>query len=234
MTLSAAKKDLRCLANKEKARILQCFFKTGPGEYAEGDVFLGITVPQIRKIACRHCDLGFKETLILLSSEIHEDRLLALLLLIRRYSKSSLKGKKAMYDAYLRHTRFINNWDLVDLSASHIVGDFLLDKEKTPLLRLAQSRNLWRRRIAVIATFHFIRNNSFDTTFVLASVLLDDKEDLIHKALGWMLREIGKRDREAEKEFLRTYYKKIPRTMLRYAIERFPEPERLAYLKGKI
>ncbi|MDD5254915.1 MAG: DNA alkylation repair protein [Candidatus Omnitrophica bacterium] len=230
--LKDLKAELRKRRNPAKAKILQGFFKTGPGEYAEGDIFLGVEVPVLRSLANQYSGLSLSETLRLLASGIHEERLLALLLLILRYQKSGRSGRHKVYKAYLRHTRYINNWDLVDLTARQIVGDYLYDKEKAVLYRLARSASLWERRIAIVATFHFIERKQFRDTFKVAEALLSDEHDLIHKAAGWMLREVGKRDRAAEERFLKKHYKTMPRTMLRYAIERFPERTRKAYLNG--
>ena len=226
------KRDLKKLGNKDKARVLRRFFKTGPGEYAEGDLFLGITVPVLRKLAVRYQELGLKEALQALKSPIHEERLLALFILIFKYRKSDAPGREKIYRLYLKHTRFINNWDLVDATAKHIVGDFLRDKDKAPLYRLARSKSLWERRIAILSTFKFIENKRFEDTLKIAGILLNDEHDLIHKAVGWMLREVGKRDMAAEEEFLKRHHQRMPRAMLRYAIERFPAPKRKAYLNG--
>lgn len=226
--------QLKKLSNKEKARILQRFFKTGKGEYAEGDIFLGITVPQIRKVAKEFASLSLTDTVYLLKSPFHEERLLALLILVNRFSKSNASRKEMIFKLYLRNTKCINNWDLIDLTAGHIVGAYLFDRNKELLYRLAKSKSLWERRIAIIATFYFIKNFQFDDTLAIAEALLSDKHDLIHKAVGWMLREVGKKDMRREEEFLKGCYKKMPRTMLRYAIERFPETKRQAYLKGTI
>ena len=225
---------LRGLAKKENAEVAQRFFKTGPGEYGEGDKFLGIRVPVLRKLAKEYQAISVGEAEKLLKSPIHEERLLALFILIRIYSKGVEFVKKRIYDFYLNNTKFINNWDLVDASAEHIVGHFLLDKRKDPLFRLAKSKNLWERRISIMATFCFIKCQKYSDTLEISEVLLHDKEDLIHKAVGWMLREVGKRNLPLEEEFLKAHYKDMPRTMLRYAIERFPESKRQLYLKGKI
>jgi 3-methyladenine DNA glycosylase AlkD len=234
MAVEDIRRELRKLANKEKASILQRFFKTGPGEYGEGDVFLGVVVPELRKLSKEHDNLSLREAQQLLKSSIHEERMLALLILIRRYSRGDEDEKKRIYELYLKNTRFINNWDLVDLSAEHVVGAFLMGKSKESLYRLAKSKDLWERRIAIMATFHFIKRGRSSETLKISKVLLGDGEDLIHKATGWMLREVGKRDRATEEGFLQEHYQKMPRTMLRYAIERFPEPKRQRYLKGKI
>ena len=234
MTIQQIKKRLKQLANKEKAEILQRFFKTGPGEYGEGDVFIGVKVPDLRKVAKDFRDIAIKDVIILLESAIHEERLLALLILVSKYVKGNETAKKEIYKLYLNKTKYINNWDLVDVTAQHIVGDYLMDKNKAPLYSLVRSEDLWERRIAIMATFYFIRNERYEDTLKIAKILLSDKEDLIHKAVGWMLREIGKKNMVAEEAFLKQHYKKMPRTMLRYAIEKFPEPKRKQYLKGKI
>ena len=224
------RRDLKKLENKEKAEIISNFFKTGKGEYGEGDVFLGITVPEQRKIARRYLDIELNELNELLSSEIHEYRLTALLLLVEKYKKSDNVFKKEIFEFYLRNTSYVNNWDLVDLTADKILGDYLFERDKNILYELAKSENLWERRIAIIATFSFIRKNKFDDTLRVSEILLNDKHDLIHKAVGWMLREVGKRDQGVEERFLKKYYKKMPRTMLRYAIERFDDKKRRFYL----
>ena len=227
-------KRLKQLANRETAEIQQKFFKTGPGEYGEGDIFIGVRVPDLRKLAKAFQDLTFSEVRALLASSIHEERLLGLLILVRKYASSDEITKKKIYELYLENTPFINSWDLVDGSAHHIVGAFLMDKNKASLYRLAKSENLWERRIAIISTFHFIKHDQYQETLKIAKILLTDPENLIHKAVGWMLREIGKRDGVTEETFLKKHYMKMPRTMLRYAIEKFPEPKRQKYLKGKI
>ncbi|MCX5708258.1 MAG: DNA alkylation repair protein [Candidatus Omnitrophica bacterium] len=229
-SLNVIKKALRRSASREKARILQRFFKTGPGEYAEGDKFIGVKVPDTRKIAREHQYLKVKDLLVLLKSRVHEERLLSLLILISQFEKANEQGKAGIYRLYLHNTRNINNWDLVDLSAPQIVGAYLADKDKKPLYRLARSKSLWERRIAIIATFNFIKDNDFKETLILAEMLLGDKEDLIHKAVGWMLREVGKREQEKLERFLNGYTPQMPRTMLRYAIERFSERKKSHYL----
>jgi len=234
MTNQKIKKRLKQLADKGKAEVLQRFFKTGPGEYGEGDVFIGVKVPDLRKVAKDFQDIATEDVIVLLESAIHEERLLALLILVRKYVKGNETAKKRIYRLYLKKTKFINNWDLVDVTAHHIVGDYLMDKNKAPLYRLAKSEDLWERRIAILATFYFIKHGKYEETLKIAKILLTDKEDLIHKAVGWMLREIGKRDMIFEEMFLKQHYKEMPRTMLRYAIEKFPEPKRQKYLKGKI
>ena len=227
-------KRLKKLGNPEHAAISQKFFKTGPGEYGEGDIFIGIRVPVLRKLAKEFKDLPVSEVEILLRSPIHEERLLAILLFVRIFKNGDDDVKKDIYDLYLKSTEFINNWDLVDASAEHIVGAYLLDKDKAPLYRLAQSKALWERRISIMATFHFLKHHEFSETIKICNMLLSDRHDLIHKATGWMLREIGKRDLKIEEKYLKALYKKMPRTMLRYAIEKFPENKRQRYLKGSI
>jgi 3-methyladenine DNA glycosylase AlkD len=229
--ISRIKKDLQERANPEKAKILSGFFKTGKGQYGEGDIFLGITVPEQRKIARRYSALPLRGLRALLSSRVHEHRLVALLILTEQYRKGNNGNKKEIFDFYLGKTAHINNWDLVDLSAPNILGDHLLDKDRPVLYKLARSKSVWEKRISIMATFAFIRKNGFGDTFRIAEILLHDDHDLIHKAVGWMLREIGKRDQKQEEAFLRIHYRKMPRTMLRYAIERFDEEKRTAYLK---
>lgn len=225
---------LQEMGDPQRARMQQRFFKTGPGEYGEGDIFAGIPVPEIRKLVRRYGELSIKETTSLLQSPIHEARLLALLILIGASKRGGADLQEKIYHIYLGSTRFINSWDLVDVSAEHIVGRYLRHRSKEPLYLLAASPLLWERRIAIVATFHFIRQGEFTDTLEIAALLLNDPEDLIHKAVGWMLREVGKRDRMVEKEFLKAHYRHMPRTMLRYAIERFPEELGLRYLKGTV
>jgi len=234
MPVHKIKMKLQQLSSPEKAKVLQRFFKTGPGEYGEGDVFIGVKVPDLRKVAKDFRGIAIKDVIILLESAVHEERLLALLILVRKYVKGNETAKEKIFKLYLKKTNFINNWDLVDVTAHHIVGDYLMDKNKGPLYRLARSVDLWERRIAVMATFYFIKRKRYEETLKIAQILLTDKEDLIHKAVGWMLREIGKRDMISEERFLKQHCKEMPRTMLRYAIEKFPEPKRQQYLKGEI
>lgn len=233
LTVQTIQQRLEALGDAEKAAHAQRFFKTGPGQYGEGDLFRGIRVPVLRKLAKEYRALPLAETIRLLQSSMHEDRLLALLILVYAFTKGDAATRRAIYDQYLSHTAWINNWDLVDSSASQIVGAFLVDRSRAPLYRLARSSSLWERRIAIIATFHFIKHSQFEDTLALAEILLGDSEDLIHKAVGWMLREVGKRHLDAEEGFLNQHYRTMPRTMLRYAIERFPEPKRQGYLKGE-
>jgi len=209
------------------------FFKTGKGEYGEGDRFLGIRVPVLRKFVKEFREISLEETTELLKSPFHEARLLALLILVAKYVSANVNAEQeAVYRVYLGNTEFINNWDLVDCSAEHVVGAHLFLRDRKPIYRLVRSKSLWERRIGIISTFHFIKKKDFPDTLECARLLLNDKEDLIYKAVGWMLREVGKRDLNAEEKFLARYYKQMPRTMLRYAIERFPEKKRLAYLHG--
>jgi len=221
-------------ANPEKSKLLQGFFKTKSGEYGEGDIFLGITVPQQRQIAKQFLNLSLPEIQTLLNTKIHEKRLISLLILIQQYKKASPKEKQKIFNFYLQNTKNINNWDLVDLSAPNIVGDYLLDKPRDILYKLAQSNSLWEKRIAIISTFTFIKNNQFQDTIKISELLLKDTHDLMHKAIGWMLREFGKRDQHLLEQFLKQHYNNLPRTTLRYAIERMEEVKRKRYLKGEI
>jgi 3-methyladenine DNA glycosylase AlkD len=232
--LSTVQRELESLADPRHAAILQRFFKTGPGEYGAGDRFRGIRVPVLRKTAKKYRYLSLGEIERLLLSAFHEDRLLALLILIHRYYQGDPALREEIHRFYWKHRRLINNWDLVDASAPHLVGHYLMDRSKDLLIRLAASRVLWERRMAIIATFHFIKQGDYDDTLRVACLLLGDQEDLIHKAVGWMLREVGKRDVAAAEAFLQAHYRKMPRTMLRYAIERLPEARRQAYLKGAV
>jgi 3-methyladenine DNA glycosylase AlkD len=233
-TIRAVETHLRQLADPERAQIQQRFFKTGPGEYGQGDIFWGIRVPELRVTARRFHQLPLPEITRLLNSGVHEHRLLALFMLIRLFERGADGERKRIYDLYLQHTHRVNNWDLVDASAPAIAGGYLYDKTRQPLYDLARSQDLWERRIAVLATFYFIRRDQFTDTINIAGMLVGDEEDLIHKACGWMLREIGKRDRDIEERFLKQHHRQMPRTMLRYAIEKFPDDLRQAYLKGNI
>jgi len=222
---------LKSLADPAIAEHSARFFKTGKGEYGEGDKFLGIRVPVLRAQAKKFEATPLAQVRKLLTSPFHEARLCALLLLLRQYAKGQDDEKDHIYRLYLDNTDYINNWDLVDSSAYHIVGSHLEHRDRQVLYQLAASPSLWERRIAIIATLHFIRNGQFEDTLKLAEQLLNDREDLIHKAVGWMLREIGKRDEAIEEAFLQRHYRQMPRTMLRYAIEKFPEPKRQYYLR---
>jgi 3-methyladenine DNA glycosylase AlkD len=226
--------ELQNLANPEQAKILQKFFKTSKGEYGEGDIFLGIKVPVQRQIAKKYFGLGLIKIKKLLDSLIHEHRLIALLILIEKYNKSYEENKGNIFNFYLKNTKNINNWDLVDLSAPKIVGNFLFDKDKKILYNLAKSKNLWEKRIAIVSTFAFIKKQEFKDTLTISELLLKDKHDLIHKAVGWMLREVGKKDEEILENFLKQNYNQMPRTMLRYSIEKFEEGKRKKYLRGEI
>ena len=222
---------LKKVATKKRAESNAWFFKTGKGEYGEGDVFLGVTVPDTRKVAKQFLDLKLSELKKSFSSKFHEERLCVLLILVEKFAKASEKEQKQIFDFYLKNTKYVNNWDLVDLSAPKIVGEYLLNKDKKLLFSLADSNSLWERRIAIVSTFTFIKNNSLEETFSLSKKLLGDKHDLMHKAVGWMLREAGKRDKQALVKFLENHKSKMPRTMLRYAIEKFSEKERKEFLK---
>src|SRR5688572_14581146 len=231
-TLRAVRRDLRAEADADDAVHLQRFFKTGSGQYGEGDRFLGIRVPGLRRLARVHRELPLPDTHKMLASKWHEERLLAIVLLVERYGRADPSGKQAVFDAYLANTRHVNNWDLVDASAPYIVGAHLDPDDMRLLDRLASSANVWERRIAMLATLHGIRQRRFAPALRMAERLVGDEHDLIHKAVGWMLREIGNRDRAAEEAFLRKHCRTLPRTMLRYAIEKFPEPLRRRYLDG--
>lgn len=228
------KADLKNQSNPTKATFYQRFFKTGPGEYAEGDIFIGVTVPNIRKVARRYNAIPLEQIEKLLQSPVHEERLCALIILVEQSKLADATHLKKCYDLYLRNTAWVNNWDLVDVSAEHVVGRYLHKRNKKPLLKLAHSKDLWERRIAIMATFHFIKQGQSNTTLEIAEILVNDPHDLIHKAVGWMLREVGKRcSMEAEKIFLNKFATTMPRTMLRYAIERFPPEERRYYMNMK-
>ncbi|HKI79779.1 MAG TPA: DNA alkylation repair protein [Ignavibacteriaceae bacterium] len=234
MSLNKFKNELKKAGSKKNAEILQWFFKTGRGEYGEGDKFLGIKIPEIRKIAKKNKKITFPEIHKALKSKHHEERLAALLILVDSYSSGNEKTKEDIARFYLKNTKYINNWDLVDLTAPKILGKHLIDRDRKILTKLAHSENLWEKRISIVSTFEFIRAKQFSDTLKISRILLKDEHDLIHKAVGWMLREIGKRSMETEENFLLKHYKKMPRTMLRYAIEKFPEKKRRAYLEGRI
>ncbi len=231
-------KEIYSQKNTEKSKILQRFFKTGIGQYGEGDIFLGITVPVSRSIALKYSDLLLSDIQMLLSSKYHEVRLTALLLLVHQYRLVKKNGdkreQKKIVNFYLKNTKYINNWDLVDLSAHYILGDYLIDKEPIILIKLAKSKNLWERRIAIISTFAFIYKGQSKWTIHIAYMLLNDPQNLIHKACGWMLREVGKRvDESILMKFLDQHWKNMPRNMLRYAIERLPSAKRKYYLNKR-
>jgi len=223
MTANDLKRELSFYSNFEKANILQRFFKTGKGQYGEGDIFLGIIVPNTRKVAKKFTDLSLSEIKKVLYSRVHEERLCALLILVEKFVTANLDEQKKIFEFYIKNAKQANNWDLVDLSAPKIVGAYLLDRPKEVLYKFAVSKNLWEKRIAIISTFTFIKNKKYTDTFKISEILINDKHDLMHKAVGWMLREVGKRSLVEEENFLKKNYKKIPRTMLRYAIEKFPK-----------
>ena len=229
--LDEIKNDLQKLANAEKVKVYSRFFKTGKGEYGEGDKFIGLTVPEQRKVAQKYVDLDFKDVKALLLSEIHEYRSTGFFILVYKFEKEDEEGKKKIVNFYLENIDRANNWDLIDCVADKILGVYLIDKDKDILYQFAGSDSLWERRIAIISTFYFIKQNKFDDTLKISELLLGDKHDLIHKAVGWMLREIGKRDQDVEEEFLKKHYKEMPRTMLRYAIERFSKEKKKFYMK---
>jgi 3-methyladenine DNA glycosylase AlkD len=233
MTAREIRARLQVLGDAEIAKDRQRFFKNGPGQYGEGDVFLGIKVLPLRKLAREYRGLPLAEAEELLHSPYHEARLLALLILVGVFARGDEDARKAVYDLYLANTARVNNWDPVDTSAGPIVGGYLADRDRGPLYRLAGSASLWERRIAIVGTFPFIRRGDFADTLKLAGLLLGDREGLIHKAVGWMLREVGKRDLAALEAFLGEHHPEMPRTMLRYAVERLPEPRRRQYLKGE-
>ena len=230
MSASAIHREMKALGNPSRAAGAQRFFKTAPGEYGAGDRFLGIRVPALRKLAAKYRTMSLRELSRLLRSRWHEERLLALFILVGQYARAEPAHREAIYRLYMGHTVRINNWDLVDCSAAHIVGAHLRDGRRAELLRLAESEVLWKRRIAIIATLHYIKRGDFADTLRIARLLRDDPHDLIHKAVGWMLREVGKRNRAVEEAFLQKHARRMPRTMLRYAIERFPQGLRQRYL----
>lgn len=232
-------RELKKVSSPQKAQILQKFFKTGLGEYGEGDIFLGVTVPQQREIVKKYWEIDLKNVEKLLQTKIHEYRLTALLILVKKFEQAlkekDSKKQKQILELYLKNIKYINNWDLVDLTAPNIVGNYLLDKDRSVLYRLVVSPNLWARRISILATYAFIKKGEYKDTLKIAEILLKDQEDLIQKAVGWMLREVGKRiSQDIEESFLKKYYQIMPRTMLRYAIERFEEVKRKKYLMNKI
>lgn len=234
--LKLLREDLKEFSNPKKAKFLKRFFKTGKGQYGYGDIFLGLTVSESRGIAQKYAGLSVDEIEELIKSKIHEERLIALVILVNKFQKSDESTKKEIFEFYLNQTKYINNWDLVDLSADKIVGSYLLEKPRNILVSLSNSKNLWEKRIAIIATYQFIKEKGeYEWTFKIAGILLKDPHDLIQKAVGWMLREVGKRSsREVLEQFLKKNYQKMPRTMLRYAIEHFPIEIRQKYLKGEI
>lgn len=233
-TAVALQQQLEAVGDREKARASRRFFKAEPGGYGEGDRFRGIPVPVLRRLARQYRGLPLDAMRGLLQSAYHEDRLTGLLIMVQAYPRGDETLRQALYELYLGHSAQINNWDLVDTSAEHIIGAHLQHRSKAPLTRLARSKAWWERRMALLATFRYIKQGQYDETLRIARLLLHDREDLIHKAVGWMLREVGKRDRGREEAFLRAHYREMPRTALRYAIERLPEGRRQAYLKGEV
>ena len=233
MTAELLIESMHALADKEKAQFLQRFFKTGKGQYAEGDIFWGIKVPETRQVAKAYRSLPFSEIKKVVANPVHELRLCGLLILVEQFKKASETDKKDIFDFYLSNTQYINNWDLVDLSAYNIVGNYLLDKPRDILYRLAKSKNMWEQRIAIVSTWAFIRNRELDDTLAISELLLDHPHDLIHKAVGWMLRELSKRNESAMLDFVEKHYNRLSRTTLRYAIERLPEDIRKNILQGK-
>jgi len=233
--VNKVRKELLNFAVPEKAEFLPKFFQVFEGGYGAGDKFIGVTVPEQRKIARKYFkDISLAELEGLLKDPVHECRLTALFILINKFERSKDEDKKKIVEFYLKHTEYINNWDLVDSSAHKILGSYLIDKKKDILYKLAGSENLWEQRISIVATFFFIKNGIFEHTLKIISELMTHNHDLIHKASGWMLREVGKKDFEAEYNFLKKYYKKMPRTMLRYAIEKFKPDLRKKFLRGEI
>ncbi len=233
LSAKSALAELKRLGDRDDALFLQRYFRTAPGEYGAGDRFLGVRVPQTRQLARRYRELSLSQSTDLLHSRWHEARLLALLILVEQHRRGDARQRATIHSLYLGNTRYVNNWDLVDLSAKHLVGPYI-ETNAGLLDTLAGSSSLWERRIAVLATAHTVDRDVFGPTLSIAARLLDDEHDLIHKAVGWMLREVGNRDREQEERFLRKHYRTMPRTMLRYAIERFPEPLRQRYLRGTV
>lgn len=233
ITIKEIKNEFQVLKNPDQAAHLQRYFKTGKGEYGEGDIFLGIRVPVVRKIARKYKTLPLDVVIEFIKSPFHEERLFGLVVLTNIFNKAAQEEREYIYKLYLNNTEYINNWDLVDISAGKIVGAYLFNYDRKPLYLLTKSDDLWERRIGIMSTSYFITKNDFTDTLKIAEMLLEDTEDLIHKAAGWMLREIGKRDIKTEESFLKRHYHKMPRTMLRYAIEKFPEEKRQRYLNKK-
>jgi len=231
--LDELRKDLQRLSNKKRASDMQKFFKTGEGEYAFGDVFIGLTVPQSRQVAAKYNDMPFEELYKLIRSEIHEERFIALLVLVNNFKADEMLQRR-IYEFFMKNIKFVNNWDLVDLSADKIVGGYLIDKPKTVLYKLASSKNMWERRIAMIATYNFIKNEMYDDAINIAEKLVEDDNDLIQKAVGWMLREVGKRNKAIEEAFLKKHHKIMGRTALRYSLEKFSESSRKEYMLGTV
>lgn len=235
LNLASLRKEIQKEAVSLRAKNLSRFFKTGKGDYGEGDIFVGLSMPQCRKIVKEFFDISLQEKKELVKSKIHEERMIGLLMLVRAFEKGDEKDKQEVFRLYAKSTKYINNWDLVDLTAPRIVGAFLYPSKNDSLLtKFATSKNLWEKRIAVLATFWYIKNEEFSEPLRIAKILLYDTHDLIHKAVGWMLREVGNKSLKTEKDFLKKYYKSMPRTALRYAIEKFSASERSRYLKGTL
>lgn len=231
--LAKLRNDMKKLSSKKRASDMQKYFKTGEGEYGFGDVFIGVTMPNLRELAKKYKEMSFEDLYKLLRSEIHEERMIALLIMVLNFEKEEMLQRR-IYEFYLKNTKYVNNWDLVDASADKIIGVYLIDKPKEVLYKLSKSKNIWERRISIISTYHFIKNDLFDDTLIIAEELIEDENDLIQKAVGWMLREVGKRNEKLEVEFLNKHYKNMGRTSLRYSIEKFPEKSRQAYMLGTI
>ncbi len=225
-------REIRSIADPRKAQTLSRFFKTGKGEYGEGDLFLGIQVPPIRKLSKIFIGLPLSEVQKIVVSPYHEERLTGFFILCETFQKSLEADRKKIHSFYLKNLKYVNNWDIVDLTSRELIGDYLMDKDRKLLSKLAGSKNLWERRIAIVATYAFIRNKEYKETLLISEILLKDKEDLIHKAVGWMLREVGNRDLKTETSFLDKHASVMPRTMLRYAIEKFPDKLRLKYMRA--
>lgn len=229
--LEELRRELKKLSNEKRALTMQKFFKTEEGEYGFGDIFIGLSVPQSREMAIKYKEMPFEELYKLIRSEVHEERLIALLILVQNFQEEEMLQRR-VYEFFMKNIKFVNNWDLVDLSADKIVGGYLIDKPKDVLFKLAGSKNLWERRIAMVATYNFIKNDMFDDALAIAEKLIEDEADLIQKAVGWMLREVGKRNKSLEEAFLKKHYKIMGRTALRYSLEKFPESSRKAYMLG--
>ncbi len=227
------KADLKKIATPKKAKASLWFFKTGKGEYGEGDKFIGVSVPEQRKIASKYKNLSLVDISQLLKSKIHEERSVALFILVKNFQTNE-SNRSNIFAFYLKHRKFVNNWDLVDSSADKIVGAYLIQKDKFVLNKLAVSKNIWDRRIAIVSTFYFIKNNKFEETFRISKILINDHHDLIHKAVGWMLKEVGKRDEGKLENYLKVNYKLMPRAMLRFTIEKLSDSKRKKYLSGNI
>jgi len=227
------KADLKKIATPKKAKASLWFFKTGKGEYGEGDKFIGVSVPEQRKIASKYKNLSLVDISQLLKSKIHEERSVALFILVKNFQTNE-SNRSDIFAFYLKHRKFVNNWDLVDSSADKIVGAYLIEKDKFVLNKLAVSKNIWDRRIAIVSTFYFIKNNKFEETFRISKILINDHHDLIHKAVGWMLKEVGKRDEGKLENYLKVNYKLMPRAMLRFTIEKLSDSKRKKYLSGNI